>query len=120
MLRTLIGETKIVTGTGTLPTGRIAYAPQEAFVWPTTVRENIVLDKLFDAEWYETVIDACALRPDLARMDKGDMTVMADAGGSVSGGQRQRIVSQISFVVVILADKPCRSPSLARCTPAAV
>ncbi|KAL1693264.1 P-loop containing nucleoside triphosphate hydrolase protein, partial [Schizophyllum commune] len=91
LLRTLLGETKIVTGTGALPTGRIAYAPQEAFVWPTTVRENIVLDNLFDAEWYETVIDACALRPDLARMDKGDMTVMADAGGSVSGGQRQRI-----------------------------
>lgn len=60
-------------------------------MWPTTVRENIILDNLFDAEWYETVIDACALRPDLARMDKGDMTVMADAGGSVSGGQRQRI-----------------------------
>lgn len=75
-----------------VPCGSIAYASQDAFLWPTSVRENIVLHQDFDPKWYARVLDACCLGPDLARMEKGDMTIMAESGG-VSGGQRQRIVS---------------------------
>ncbi|KAK0501032.1 P-loop containing nucleoside triphosphate hydrolase protein [Armillaria luteobubalina] len=91
LLKTLLGETYFIDGakTSVLPQGRIAYAPQEAFVWPTTVRANIVLDNEFNPQWYETVVDACALRPDLARMANGDMTEISP--GSVSGGQKQRV-----------------------------
>ncbi|KAK0209206.1 P-loop containing nucleoside triphosphate hydrolase protein [Desarmillaria ectypa] len=91
LLKTLLGETYLIEGANSsvLPQGRIAYAPQEAFVWPTTVRGNIVLDNEFNPQWYETVVDACALRPDLARMANGDMTEITP--GSVSGGQKQRI-----------------------------
>lgn len=91
LLKTLLGETYFIEGAGSsvLPQGRIAYAPQEAFVWPTTVRSNIVLDNEFNPQWYETVVDACALRPDLARMANGDMTEISP--GSISGGQKQRV-----------------------------
>ncbi|PBK93614.1 P-loop containing nucleoside triphosphate hydrolase protein [Armillaria gallica] len=91
LLKTLLGETSFIDGadTSVLPQGRIAYAPQEAFVWPTTVRANIVLDNEFNPQWYETVVEACALRPDLARMANGDMTEISP--GSVSGGQKQRV-----------------------------
>ncbi|KAK0465925.1 P-loop containing nucleoside triphosphate hydrolase protein [Desarmillaria tabescens] len=91
LLKTLLEETYFIEGASSsvLPQGRIAYAPQEAFVWPTTVRGNIVLDNEFNPQWYEAVVDACALRPDLVRMANGDMTEITP--GSVSGGQRQRV-----------------------------
>jgi hypothetical protein len=38
---------------------------------------------------YERVLDACALRADLATFPSGDMTVVS--GTSLSGGQRQRV-----------------------------
>ncbi|KAK0484179.1 P-loop containing nucleoside triphosphate hydrolase protein [Armillaria luteobubalina] len=93
LLKTLLGETYFIDGakTSVLPQGRITYAPQEAFIWPATVRANIVLDNEFNPQWYETVVDACPLRPDLARMANGDMTEISP--GSVSGGQKQRVTS---------------------------
>ncbi|KIK69354.1 hypothetical protein GYMLUDRAFT_35426 [Collybiopsis luxurians FD-317 M1] len=96
LLKTLLSETYILSGS-LFPrscSSRIAYAPQDAFLWPTTIRENIVMDNAFDEVWYGTVLDACSLRYDLKRMDKGDMTILSEGGsggGGVSGGQRQRI-----------------------------
>lgn len=78
--------------------GPIAYASQDAFLWPTTVRENVILNSEFDSQWYASVLEACCLGPDLERMDKGDMTSMAESGG-VSGGQRQRIVSVFNGLI---------------------
>ena len=68
---------------------RIAYAPQDSFFWPSTIRENIVMDNALNEAWYNSVIDACALRYDLERMEKGDMTIISEgssSGGGVSGG----------------------------------
>ena len=90
-----------------MPRGSIAYASQDAFLWPTSVRENIVLHQDFDPAWYAIVLDACCLGSDLARMEKGDMTGMAESGG-MSGGQRQRIVSAfMACFRVGLNFKPC-------------
>ncbi len=65
------------------------------------MRANIVLDNEFNPQWYETVVEACALRPDLARMANGDMTEISP--GSVSGGQKQRVVS----VTVLFCGEYC-------------
>ncbi|KAF9033283.1 P-loop containing nucleoside triphosphate hydrolase protein [Hymenopellis radicata] len=92
LLRTLLGETFVTSGVCVRPEGRVAYAPQEAFVWPTTVRENIILDNAFEPEWYATVVQACSLEEDFLQMANGDTTVMTSgSGSSVSGGQKQRI-----------------------------
>lgn len=94
LLKTLLGETYITTGirkVGGHSSSCVAYAPQEAFIWPTTIRENIILDSEFDPQWYHTVIEACAMKYDLARMRKGDLTVLTEKGGGISGGQKQRI-----------------------------
>ena len=41
--------------------GSIAYASQEAFVFSSTLRENVLFGLPYQAEWYKTVIEACAL-----------------------------------------------------------
>ena len=41
--------------------GTVAYASQEACVFSTTLRENILFGLPYEDEWYRTVVHACAL-----------------------------------------------------------
>ena len=41
--------------------GSVAYASQEACVFSTTIRENILFGLPYEEEWYRSVIYACAL-----------------------------------------------------------
>ncbi|TIA90359.1 hypothetical protein E3P81_02452 [Wallemia ichthyophaga] len=94
LAKTLLGETHLQTGRRKVPGGpttKISYAPQEAFIWPTSVRENIILDSEYDYEWYNKVVESCALVYDFERMSKSDLTQLSEKGGGVSGGQKQRI-----------------------------
>lgn len=38
-----------------------------------TVRDNITFGSAFDSVWYETVVDACALKHDFLIMMNGDL-----------------------------------------------
>ncbi len=42
--------------------GTISYAAQEPWLFSETLRENILFGKPYNAEWYNTVVKACALR----------------------------------------------------------
>lgn len=68
-----------------------AFCPQYAWIQNATVRENIVFGKEYDRRWYDEVVDACALRPDLDMLPHGDMTEIGERGITVSGGQKQRL-----------------------------
>lgn len=93
LLTSLLGETSLKSGSYNPPSSRIAYAAQDAFIAPGTIRANILFGRAFDQAWYDRVLAACALRPDLARMPFGDETLVGDKGGNLSGGQKQRLVS---------------------------
>ncbi|OBT52767.1 hypothetical protein VE04_05838 [Pseudogymnoascus sp. 24MN13] len=68
-----------------------AFCPQYAWIQNASVRENIVFGKEMSRGWYDKVIDACALRPDLEMLPSGDGTEIGERGITVSGGQKQRI-----------------------------
>ncbi|KAF9518525.1 hypothetical protein BS47DRAFT_1388932 [Hydnum rufescens UP504] len=90
LLSAIIGE--MVRSEGAVELfGTVAYAPQNPWIMSSTVRENITFSRHFDAEFYEMVLDACALRPDLAVLADGDMTEVGEKGITLSGGQRARI-----------------------------
>ncbi|KIK60287.1 hypothetical protein GYMLUDRAFT_73760 [Collybiopsis luxurians FD-317 M1] len=71
--------------------GTIAYAPQNPWVLSATVRENILFAHEYDETFYNLVIEACALGPDLALLPQGDATEVGEKGITLSGGQRARI-----------------------------
>ena len=69
----------------------IAFAPQVPFVLNATVRDNILFGRPFDALRYDRVVDACALRVDLAQLPAGDATEVGERGVTLSGGQKARL-----------------------------
>ena len=56
-----------------------------------TLRDNILFGEPYDKNWYEEVIEACALRTDLEMLPGGDQTEIGEKGINLSGGQKQRI-----------------------------
>ncbi|KAG8890737.1 hypothetical protein FRB99_003859, partial [Tulasnella sp. 403] len=57
----------------------------------STLRDNITFFRKFDKAYYELVLDACALRQDIALLPDGDMTEVGEKGITLSGGQRARV-----------------------------
>ena len=71
--------------------GDTAYFSQSSWILSATVKDNIVFGHRFDPEFYDQVIEACALQPDMAVLPQGDMTEVGEKGVSLSGGQKARI-----------------------------
>lgn len=90
MLNGIIGELPIEKGNISVR-GKIAYAPQEAWVFSGTVRQNVLCGSVYDVNRYQNVIRACALEKDFSLLLHGDRTVVGDNGTSLSGGQKARL-----------------------------
>ncbi|XP_034237463.1 multidrug resistance-associated protein 1-like [Thrips palmi] len=71
--------------------GSVAYVPQQAWIQNAKLRDNILFCKDYDARHYNKVIEACALKSDLAMLPGGDQTEIGEKGINLSGGQKQRV-----------------------------
>ncbi|XP_051881887.1 multidrug resistance-associated protein 4 isoform X2 [Pristis pectinata] len=71
--------------------GKIGYCAQQPWVFPGTVRTNILFGKEYQKAKYEKVITACALKKDLELLQDGDLTQIGDRGVTLSGGQKARV-----------------------------
>uniref|UniRef100_A0A6G1SHL7 ABC-type glutathione-S-conjugate transporter n=1 Tax=Aceria tosichella TaxID=561515 RepID=A0A6G1SHL7_9ACAR len=69
----------------------LAYVPQEAWILNTTIRDNIMFNKVINEDRYQRVLDACALRPDLQTLEDGELSEIGEKGINLSGGQKQRV-----------------------------
>lgn len=101
LLSALAGEMRVTDGTVRLSTTR-AFCPQYAWIQNASVRNNILFGKEYHESWYEQVVDACALTPDLEMLPDGDRTEIGERGINVSGGQKQRL--NISRAIYFDAD----------------
>ncbi|MCY4374933.1 MAG: ABC transporter ATP-binding protein [Spirochaetaceae bacterium] len=73
--------------------GRIAYVPQEPFLFSASVAENIAMGSEEDVS-RERIIAAArlaAVDADIARFPDGYDTLVGERGITLSGGQRQRV-----------------------------
>ncbi|WWC88113.1 uncharacterized protein L201_003017 [Kwoniella dendrophila CBS 6074] len=90
LLGSMLGEMTRSEGSVTIR-GEVAYFSQNSWILSATVKDNIVFGHRFDPDFYEEVLDACALRQDLAVLQSGDRTEVGEKGVSLSGGQKARI-----------------------------
>ncbi|CAB9509666.1 Multiple drug resistance-associated protein-like transporter 1 [Seminavis robusta] len=91
MLQALVGELPVKSGVIGRNYSSLAYAAQDPWIMDGTVKENIMMGKDFDAEWYDRVVNSCSLNVDFKQLRDGDETVVGDRGVQISGGQRARI-----------------------------
>ena len=71
--------------------GSVAYVPQKAWILNDTVRNNIIFNKKYDEQKYNTVVKICQLEPDFELLKQGDLTTISDKGDNLSGGQKTRL-----------------------------
>uniref|UniRef100_A0AAA9SMB4 ATP binding cassette subfamily C member 4 n=1 Tax=Bos taurus TaxID=9913 RepID=A0AAA9SMB4_BOVIN len=90
LLRALLGELAPSQGKVSVH-GRIAYVSQQPWLFPGTVRSNILFGKKYEEERYKEVIKACALEEDLQNLKERDLTVTGDGGTPLSEGQKARV-----------------------------
>ncbi|KAK4685724.1 hypothetical protein P7C73_g4418, partial [Tremellales sp. Uapishka_1] len=90
LLGAILGEMTRSEGSVKLR-GDVAYFSQNSWILSATVKDNIIFGHRFDPVFYDQVLDACALRSDLAVLPQGHMTEVGEKGVSLSGGQKARI-----------------------------
>ncbi|KAF1876326.1 hypothetical protein Lal_00029674 [Lupinus albus] len=71
--------------------GTKSYVPQSPWIQSRTIRENILFGKKMNKDFYENVLDVCALHQDINMWVDGDLTPVEERGLNLSGGQKQRI-----------------------------
>ncbi|KAJ2617531.1 hypothetical protein H4S08_000279 [Coemansia sp. RSA 1365] len=90
LVSAILGDLIKQSGSATV-CGRIAYVPQHPWILNATLRDNILFGSCYDEEFYNQVIDACALRPDIDILPSGDKTEIGENGINLSGGQNMRV-----------------------------
>ncbi|XP_064218526.1 multidrug resistance-associated protein 1 isoform X3 [Aotus nancymaae] len=90
LLSALLAEMEKVEGHVAIK-GSLAYVPQQAWIQNDSLRENILFGCQLEERYYKSVIQACALLPDLEILPSGDRTEIGEKGVNLSGGQKQRV-----------------------------
>ncbi|XP_068279070.1 ATP-binding cassette sub-family C member 6 [Nyctibius grandis] len=90
LLSALLGELEKMDGCVTMK-GTTAYVPQQAWIQNASVEDNILFGKEMDEAWFNSVIDACGLQPDLESFPAGQKSEIGEKGINISGGQKQRV-----------------------------
>ncbi|NXG80702.1 MRP1 protein, partial [Baryphthengus martii] len=90
LLSALLGELEKIDGSVTMK-ATAAYVPQQAWIQNASVEDNILFGKEMDETWFNRVIDACALQPDLESFPAGQKSEIGEKGINISGGQKQRV-----------------------------
>ncbi|GMR57483.1 hypothetical protein PMAYCL1PPCAC_27678, partial [Pristionchus mayeri] len=71
--------------------GKVALVSQQTWLMNTSVKENILFGREFEAEKYQKIVEVCELEHDFAVIAKGDQTIVGENGSLLSGGQKARV-----------------------------
>ncbi|CAF2965891.1 unnamed protein product [Rotaria sp. Silwood2] len=90
LLQALTGEISFFDGKIRLH-GSFCYVPQEAWIFSSTIRDNILFGKEYNSKLFQRVIRATALDTDFDQLANGAKTIVGDQGIMLSGGQKARV-----------------------------
>ncbi|CAH0547421.1 unnamed protein product [Brassicogethes aeneus] len=90
LLKTILNDFPAYTGNIYIA-GQVSYVSQEPWIFPSTIKQNILFGNPYNKFLYEEVLRVCALDYDLNLMETGDKTMVLEKGGNLSKGQQIRI-----------------------------
>ncbi|XP_058809452.1 ATP-binding cassette sub-family C member 4-like [Phymastichus coffea] len=90
LLKLILGELRLTSGR-VFVNGKLSYASQEPWLFPGSIRDNILFGEEYDEKRYDNVVSACALLEDFAHLPYADKTMVGDKGMNLSGGQCARV-----------------------------
>jgi ATP-binding cassette subfamily C (CFTR/MRP) protein 4 len=90
LLHVIMEEYQSVEGNLSI-NGKISYASQEPWLFPSTIKQNILFGENYDEKRYLKVLQVCALIQDIQCVQGGDGFIVADRGINLSKGQQSRI-----------------------------
>ncbi|XP_025025911.1 multidrug resistance-associated protein 6 isoform X2 [Python bivittatus] len=90
LLSALLGELQRIEGSVVMK-GTIAFVPQTSWIQNASVEDNVLFGKKMERTWYNQVVKACALQPDIDSFPAGSQTEIGEKGINLSGGQKQRL-----------------------------
>ncbi|KAJ8978761.1 hypothetical protein NQ317_017484 [Molorchus minor] len=71
--------------------GTISYASQEPWIFPGTIKENILFGGDMNQDRYSKACRVCELETDFSVLPNGDKTMVGERGVTLSGGQKARV-----------------------------
>ncbi|CAF0985467.1 unnamed protein product [Rotaria sordida] len=90
LLQALTGEISYLDGKIRLH-GSFCYVPQEAWIFSSTIKDNILFGKEYNSKLFQRVTHATALDKDFDQLPNGANTLVGDQGVMLSGGQKARV-----------------------------
>ncbi|KAJ5701344.1 hypothetical protein N7488_008892 [Penicillium malachiteum] len=91
LLKGILGETPSTKGFLYTSQRHTAFVDQTPWIRNTSFRDNVLGTSVFNEQWYEEVVKACALDQDIQMLQNGHFTKVGSSGISLSGGQKQRL-----------------------------
>ncbi|KAL3963237.1 hypothetical protein ACCO45_000241, partial [Purpureocillium lilacinum] len=93
LLHSILGHIPITSGCVFVSRGgsSMAYCDQTPWLRNLSIRDNIIAGDEYNPVWYGTVVRACALEQDIARLPDGHHAKVGSGGVNLSGGQKQRL-----------------------------
>ena len=109
LLQALLGELDWQSGEFSRPNEIVGYCAQTPWLESMSIRENILFSSPYEPSRYREVLEACALIPDMASFQHGDLSEIGENGIGLSGGQKARVAlarAVYSEAKILLLDDP--------------
>lgn len=105
LLQAAAGNCTIKDGTIRSRSPSISYCGKDVWVQSKSIKDNIIGDEDFHAEWYDQVARACGLEQDILNLPGYSHFFVTKGNARLSPSQLQRIVSYIyilSYVCILM------------------